>query len=124
MSESTHNLIDKGRSIGCVTYCFNETTGNLDAEWAFSAQTGVETICRGIATRQRTEAKTSKDNFVGKYSITYYGPDNTPADPWDLKITKKGTIFDLIWSKDNMTAYHGIGFLSGHILVCGWRPST
>ncbi|MEH6631438.1 MAG: hypothetical protein V7776_11445 [Halopseudomonas aestusnigri] len=123
MSSNKFGNLHQDLPIGVVTYRLALSSGELEAEWVFSAQTGVETVCKGIATPQIPEARDANINFVGKYSITYYDPDGEPAEPWDLEITQKGDIFSLIWSKVGKPKYHGTGFISGELLVCGWRPT-
>ncbi len=123
MSSNKVGDLQQNLPIGVVTYRLAIPSGELEAEWVFSAQTGVETVCKGIATPQTAEARASETNFVGNYSITYYDPDGEPAEPWDLGITQKGDIFSVIWSKEGKPKYHGIGFISGELLVCGWRPT-
>lgn len=123
MNMKTNNNVDQNLPIGVVTYRLAIPSGELEAEWVLSAQSGVETVCKGIATPQIAEARASDTNFVGNYSITYYDPNGEPAEPWDLDITQKGDIFSVIWSKEGKPKYHGTGFISGELLVCGWRPS-
>ena len=114
---------DQSLPVGAVTYQLDKSSGNLNARWAFSAQSGVEIVCRGLATPLSQTPKTTAPSFVGTYQIIYYGPDSTAADPWDLEIKQKGELFDLTWSKEGTVTYHGIGFLAGNLLVCGWRPT-
>ncbi|WP_419904934.1 hypothetical protein [Kiloniella sp.] len=122
-SSNTINTLPPNLPIGVVTYSLSGDSGELTADWAFSAQSLVETVCKGIAIPKTENTIPSKTSFVGDYSITYYGPDNQPAEPWDLSITQKGDLFTLTWSKDGELQYHGTGFLSGELLVCGWRPT-
>ena len=119
------------KTIGVVTYQQDPKTGNLYAHWAFSAQKEVEITCKGIAipilrnteNTGNTGNTGSNGSFTGDYVITYTGPDGQPDEPWDFSITQTGELYQLTWSKEGKAHYHGIGFLSGEQLVCGWRPS-
>ncbi|KLN61764.1 hypothetical protein WH96_05565 [Kiloniella spongiae] len=124
--------------IGAVTYTPVNATdniarnpnGTLLAHWAFSAQEGIDVVCKGIAVPYVTEKHDAGDDapendpFIGDYKITYAGPDGQESDPWDLVITREGEIYHAIWSKNDVAHYHGIGFISQENLICGWRPVT
>ena len=55
--------------IGVVTYRLDQSSGELEANWAFSAQNGVEVVCKGIAVLNTASSKASQFDFVANTAL-------------------------------------------------------
>ncbi len=100
--------------IGVVHYRIRSTRDAIDAIW-YTTRLGKKETGTGIAKGDFL------NGFPGNYVINYFAPDGSEAGTFDLKIEKKGSIYDLSWSKDGELVDIGVGIETSDGLAGGWR---
>ena len=109
------------RDIGTVIYVKNDDgSGNLIANWAYSANDTTTVVGTGYTTKAPNSKK-----FEGKYKIYYTG---TSVDSFNLIINRKKSInnafyYSIEWQDINtgFIDYYGTGIVKNNQLIAGWR---
>ena len=100
--------------IGVVYYRIRPTGNIIDATW-YTSRLDTKETGRGVA-----KGDTS-NGFPGNYVVTYFYPDGSEAGTFDLKIEKRGPIYDLSYSKNAELLFVGVGIETSDGLAAGYR---
>lgn len=100
--------------IGVVYYHMASTKDTVDAIW-YTSRLDMKMTGRGVA-----KGDTSS-GFPGDYVITYFYPDGSEADTFDLKIEKTGPVYDLFYRKNGKLLFIGVGIETSDGLAAGYR---
>ncbi len=102
--------------IGVAVYTIS-SIGSLDASW-YSTELPDGKKGTGIA-----QGDTS-NGFEGVYEITYFNSGGSEIGVYDLEIKKTNEIFQVIWKKESITLFIGVGIEINGALSVGWRKQV
>jgi hypothetical protein len=71
-------------------------------------------------------AFTSRFNgsFEGKHELAQYLPDGSLHGSWTVEIKKTGSVFEIVWRKDDVDHFSGLGLETSNGLAVSWYPDT
>ena len=62
--------------------------------------------------------------FEGKHELAQNLPDGSLHGTWTVEIQKTGSVFEIVWRKDETNHFSGLGIEMSNGLAVSWYPDT